>query len=123
MPKKILVINGHGAKLPQKMHINSKHGIMTPGNADSSYVVSFDNQHRHLEEMTSQGKIWPIIDGMGKTVQWHRYEETEVHDIKIYPLQSGFNFSHFANAVLNKKTTCWTLDCNDQIKNKDVILC
>ncbi|KTC78242.1 hypothetical protein [Legionella brunensis] len=104
MPKKVLVINGHGSKLAKKIHINAQHGIITPGNAGSSYVVSFDDKERHLEEMTSQGQIWPIVNGKGKPIQWHRYQDTDIHDITISPLQSGFKFKFFADSVLKKKT-------------------
>lgn len=104
MHRKILVINGHGSKLSTKIHIHEKSSIITPGNADDSYVVSFDNQERHLEEMTSKGQIWPIADGQENPIQWHRYYNTDIHDIRITPLQSGFDCSRFANDILNKKT-------------------
>jgi hypothetical protein len=104
MAKKILVINGHGSKLAKKIQINQLHGIITPGNAGNSYVTAFDDMQRHLEEVTSQGKIWPIKDGKGNDVQWHRYQDTEIHDIAISPLQKGFKFSLFADSLLKNKT-------------------
>ncbi|WED43912.1 hypothetical protein [Legionella cardiaca] len=102
--KKILVINGHGAKLNKKMRVDDQHGIMTPGDARNSYTVSFDNQHRHLEEMTVKNKIWPVVDEEGKSVQWHRYHDTEISDIRITPLQSKFEFARFAGRLLQGRT-------------------
>ncbi|SFL88126.1 hypothetical protein SAMN02746073_2381 [Legionella jamestowniensis DSM 19215] len=103
MPK-ILVVNGHGAKTGQKVQVNAQHGVITPGNAENSYVVSFDNQYRHLEEMTSQNKIWPLVDGQKNPVQWHRYRNTSIDEIQISPLQDQFSFPYFANMVLRKQT-------------------
>lgn len=104
MPK-ILVINGHGAKLKTKISINPTHKIITPGPAESSYIVSFENMNRHLEEMTSQAKIWPIRE-RGTAIQWHRYHDLAIDDIGISPLQSSFDFANFAISVLSN-TTKW----------------
>ncbi|ASQ44951.1 hypothetical protein [Legionella clemsonensis] len=103
MPK-VLVINGHGAKTGQKVQVNAQHSIITPGSAENSYVISFDNQYRHLEEMTSQNKIWPLVDAQKNPVQWHRYRDAAIDEIQISPLQDQFSFSYFANLVLNQQT-------------------
>jgi|GEM_PF-3889611 len=43
LPKlKLLVINGHGAKKEAKFDVNNEHAIITPGDANDSYIVSFD---------------------------------------------------------------------------------
>ena len=98
----MLVINGHGAKKTEKIQIDQRYSIMTPGNAEDSYVLSFDNQNRHLEEMTYQNKIWPISYN-NQLIEWEHYSDTSLHDINISPLQGGFNFQKFAKDLLVKK--------------------
>jgi hypothetical protein len=104
MPK-ILVINGHGVKLMNKISIYRSNRMITPGPAESNYVVVFDNMERHLEEMTSQDKIWPINQN-GSAIKWHRYQDIAVNDMSISPLQSSFDFTKFAHSVLSQ-TTQW----------------
>jgi hypothetical protein len=108
---KILVINGHGAKTDQKIQIQKKHSVITPGSAETSYALMFHNEARHLEEMTSQNKIWPIINNAtGKPIQWHRYRNTTVNDVSISPWQStAFKFNIFAQELLNNKKNWGTL--------------
>jgi hypothetical protein len=100
--KKLLVINGHGSKLATNININQNHGIITPGDATEDYVVSFDNQYRHLEESTYKGKIWPIYSNHQK-VAWQHYQNTTIPNIAITPLQPSFNFDFFANSLLTQK--------------------
>ena len=104
MTRKILVINGHGEKKPAKINIQNKHIVITPGDANDDYVVSFDNMKRHLEEMTYQGKIWPIYS-KGAQIIWMSYKDTQISDISISPLQEDFDFDHFAGSLLNKTNT------------------
>lgn len=105
MAPKILVINGHGAKNGQHFKLDKHHGIITPGVRSDNYTLSFDNFHRHLEEMTSQQMLWPITsDGMDE--QWRRYSACAVEDLSITPLQAGFSFGLFKTSLLNK-TTNW----------------
>lgn len=101
--RKILVINGHGAKLSDNVNINPQHSFITPGDASHSYVLSFDNMNRHLEEMTCRNQIWPIHDDE-QEIQWHHYQRNNINDITISPLQQNFSFVMFASSLLNKKT-------------------
>ncbi|WP_131781759.1 hypothetical protein [Legionella gresilensis] len=100
---KTLVINGHGSKLPEKISLDKQHRITTPGKMEDNYVIGFADKHRHLEEMTSQGKIWPITDEKGNQLNWHQYQDT-VHNINISPLQQDFNFSQFKKGLIQGKT-------------------
>ncbi len=103
MSNKILVINGHGTKKKEKIQINKRYSLVTPGSAEDSYVLSFVDQERHLEEMTSQGKIWPITRD-GQPIEWQHYQQISLHDIDISPLQHHFTLKRFATDVLDKKT-------------------
>ncbi|MGQ3889488.1 hypothetical protein ACQUW5_10700 [Legionella sp. CNM-1927-20] len=100
---KTLVINGHGAKLSETISLDKQHSITTPGKMENNYVVSFTDGHRHLEEMTHKGQIWPITDGNGAQLNWHQYQDT-VHNIRISPLQSNYNFLTFKNSLIEGKT-------------------
>lgn len=103
---KVLVINGHGAKIPnKKVKIAKNSPIITPGSASESYLTSFDNQNRHLEEATSQGKLWPVTDAEGKAVPWTQYQDETLDDIKISPLQDNFDFKKMASDLLTKGMT------------------
>jgi hypothetical protein len=105
MPRKILVINGHGSKRIQKMQIGTQYSVITPGDEDVNYILSFATSTRHLEGITIHGKIWPITQG-AETIEWQHYQQTSIHDISITPLRQAFILQRFAKKVLDK-TTGW----------------
>lgn len=103
---KILVINGHGRKKTSSFPVTSDRSIVTPGSAENSYTVSFEDQKKHLEQVTCLGKIWPIKTTSGETLNWEEYDEGILNDIDISPLQIDFTFELFAQSVIND-TTGW----------------
>lgn len=105
MPK-VFVVNGHGAKIPGTVAVRKHARIVTPGPAEASYVLQFTSGRSHLEQVTSHGKLWPLQDTATKqALYWHRYEDTEIGDIAITPVQSGyFNMKIFAGSLFTEDT-------------------
>lgn len=112
---KILVINGHGAKCEEKIHVSGHNAIIIPGNASDNYTLAFDVPKRHLEEVTKDGKIWPVeileekeingekvVASCGERVQWTQYSSGKINNINISPLQHKFSFSKFASDLITK---------------------
>ena len=110
MPRKILVINGTGTPKTGTVHINSSNSILTPGApgaakasySNDRYPVFLADDQRELEQMTSQGKIWPITTGT-TPLEWQNKKDIELPDLGISPHDSEFEFSEFAEDLLKKR--------------------
>lgn len=104
MHSRILVINGHGVKITgKKLALNPSYAIVTPGDANDSYSLGFDDQKKHLEEKTYYGEIWPLTTA-GQEIAWYSYQQGEISDIQITPLKATFKLSGFFQDLLDKKT-------------------
>jgi len=115
---KILVINGHGYKQGINFKLQKNQGIITPGDPENSYGIAFDNEKRHLEEMTSQNQLWPVIDRNTKTeIKWHYTSEgNEVPDVKITPLEDDFDITEFFQKVLKGEINWKNLTAQSSLK-------